>query len=254
MTFPGFDLSGKVALVTGAGRGIGRDSALGLAQAGTDLALTARSKDELQSLADEVGSLGRRAEVFPADLRDVAEIRSMVQRVEERFGRIDVLLNNAGTNVNQAVLDVTEDAWDLMIDTNLKGAFFCAQAVARGMVERRAGKIITMASTFAVVGMPARVPYCASKGGVLQMTRAVAVELASHNVQVNAVGPTATWTVMNQELFEDEGWREMVLAKIPAGRFCTPADVAGAVVFLASPASDMVTGQILLVDGGWTAQ
>jgi NAD(P)-dependent dehydrogenase (short-subunit alcohol dehydrogenase family) len=252
--FPGFDLSGKVALVTGAGRGIGRDSALGLAQAGADLALTSRSEQELQSLAEEVRGLDRRAEVIPVDLQRVAEIQTMVGRVEDLFGRIDILLNNAGTNVNQTVLEVSEQAWDLIMDTNLKGAFFCAQAVARGMVERRAGKIITMASTFAVVGMPERVPYCASKGGVLQMTRAMAVELAPCNVQVNAVGPTATPTVMNQELFENEAWRQMVLARIPAGRFCSPADVAGAVVFLASPAADMVTGQILLVDGGWTAQ
>jgi NAD(P)-dependent dehydrogenase (short-subunit alcohol dehydrogenase family) len=254
MAFPGFDLSGKIALVTGAGRGIGREAALGLAQAGADLAVTSRSEPELRSLAEEVRALGRLAEVFPADLRRVPEIREMVGRVEAHFGRIDILLNNAGTNVNQTVLEVTEEAWDVMMDTNLKGAFFCAQAVARGMVERQAGKIINMASTFAVVGMPVRVPYCATKGGVLQMTRAMAVELAAENVQINAVGPTATWTVMNQELFEQEAWRQMVLAKIPAGRFATPADVVGAVVYLASPAADMVTGQILLVDGGWTAQ
>ena len=254
MTFPGFDLTGKIALVTGAGRGIGRDAALGLAQAGADVAVTSRSEHELQSLAEEIRGLGRQAEVFPADLRRVADIRAMVQRVEERFGRIDILLNNAGTNVNQSVLEVTEEAWDLMMDTNLKGAFFCAQAVARGMVERRAGKIINMASTFAVVGMAVRVPYCATKGGVLQMTRSMALELAPRNVQVNAVGPTATSTVMNQDLFANESWREMVLGKIPAGRFCTPADVVGAIVYLASPAADMVTGQILIVDGGWTAQ
>jgi NAD(P)-dependent dehydrogenase (short-subunit alcohol dehydrogenase family) len=254
MSFPGFDLSGKVALVTGAGRGIGRDSALGLAQAGADLGLTSRSPQELESLAEEVRCLGRQADVFPADIRSVPDIQRMVREVEGRLGRIDILLNNAGTNLNQTVLEVTEEAWDLMMDTNLKGAFFCAQAVARGMVDRGGGKIITMASTFAVVGMPERVPYCATKGGALQMTRAMAVELAARNVQVNAVGPTATWTVMNQQLFEDESWREMVLAKIPAGRFCTPADVVGAVVFLASPASDMITGQIILVDGGWTAQ
>ena len=249
-----FDLSGKTALVTGAGRGIGRECALALARAGADLAVSSRTASELESLADEARALGRQAEVFLADARSVPEIQAMVNRVLERFGRLDVLLNNAGTNVNQSVLEVTEEAWDLMMDVNLKAAFFCAQAAARAMVAQGGGKIVNMGSTFSVVGMAGRVPYCASKGGVMQLTRAMAVELASRNVQVNAVGPTATETVMNRELFARPEWREMVLAKIPAGRFARPEDVAGAVVYLASSAADMVTGQIILIDGGWTAQ
>ncbi|MCC7105517.1 MAG: SDR family oxidoreductase, partial [Chloroflexi bacterium] len=170
MSFPGFDLSGKIALVTGAGRGIGRDCALGLARAGADLAVTSRTVSELESLAEEARKLGVRAEVFPADIRSVANIRAMVASVEERYGRIDILLNNAGHNVSQAVLDVTEEAWEQMVDVNLKGAYFMAQAVARGMVERRSGRIISTGSTFSVVGMPTRSVYCATKGGVLQFT------------------------------------------------------------------------------------
>lgn len=254
MTYPGFDLSGKVALITGAGRGIGRDCALALAQAGADIAVTSRSEHELREVAEEARKLGRQAEVFPADLLRLDNVREMVGRVEGRFGRIDILLNNAGHNISQSVLDVTEDAWDHIMAINLKAPFFLAQAVARGMVERKSGKIITTASTFAVVGMPSRSVYCASKGGVLQLTRTMALEFAPLNVQVNAVGPTATWTVMNEPLFADPEWRKMVLAKIPAGRFATPADVAGAVVFLTSPAADMITGQLLLIDGGWTVQ
>jgi 2-deoxy-D-gluconate 3-dehydrogenase len=249
-----FDLSGKLALVTGAGRGIGRECALALARAGADLAVSSRTSAELESLAAEARALGRRAEVFLADARDVQQLQSMVERVLARFGRIDVLLNNAGTNVNQSVLEVTEDAWDLMMDVNLKAAFFCAQAAARAMVAQGGGKIVNMGSTFSVVGMAGRVPYCASKGGLMQLTRAMAVELAPRNVQVNAVGPTATETVMNRELFAQPDWREMVLGRIPAGRFARPEDVVGAVVYLASAAADMVTGQIILIDGGWTAQ
>ena len=254
MTYPSFDLSGKIALITGAGRGIGRDCALALAQAGADIAVTSRSEAELHEVAEEARKLGRRADVFPADISNVASIRAMVAAVEERFGRVDILLNNAGHNISQTVLDVTEEAWDQVMNINLKGAFFTAQAAARGMVERKSGKIITTASTFAVVGMPTRSVYCATKGGVLQFTRAMAIEFAPLNVQVNAVGPTATWTVMNEPLFSDPAWREWCLAKIPAGRFAMPADVAGAIVFLASPAADMITGQLLLIDGGWTAQ
>lgn len=248
-----FDLSGRVALVTGAGRGLGRTIALGLARAGADIAGASRSVSELETLAQEVRMLGRAASTHRVDVRDTRDVARMVDEVIARHGRIDVLVNNAGAKVPQEALDVTEDAWDLVLGTNLKGAFFVAQAVGRHMVSRGSGKIVNVASTYAVVGARARATYAASKGGLLQVTRVLAIEWARRGVNVNAIGPTATFTSMNEELFADPEWREGALARIPAGRFCEPDDVVGAVVFLASRASDMVHGQLLLIDGGWTA-
>jgi NAD(P)-dependent dehydrogenase (short-subunit alcohol dehydrogenase family) len=247
-----FDLSGRIAFVTGAGRGLGEASAIALGRAGADVAVASRSVDELEAVAAQIGQLGRRSTVHPIDIRDVASIQATVAEVEATHGRIDILVNNAGTNVQQPVLDVTEEAWDLVMGTNLKGAFFCAQAVGRGMVERGVGKIINMASTFAQLGFPGRATYAASKGGVVQFTRVMALEWAKHGVNVNAIGPTATRTRMNESLFAQDDYRANVVSRIPAGRFAEPADVAGAVLFLASGASDMVNGHLLLVDGGWS--
>jgi NAD(P)-dependent dehydrogenase (short-subunit alcohol dehydrogenase family) len=187
------------------------------------------------------------------DVTDRGSIQETIDAVVARHGHLDILLNNAGTKVPQSVLDVTEDAWDEVLGTNLKGAFFCAQAAARVMVERGRGKIINVASTYAVVGAANRATYAASKGGLLQLTRVMAIELAGRGVNVNAIGPTATNTPMNASLFESDAWRSDALARIPAGRFAVPEDVAGAVVFLASAASDMVNGHLLLIDGGFTA-
>ena len=247
-----FDLSGKVAFVTGAGRGLGRASALLLARFGADIAVASRSTTELESLADDVRALGRDASVHQLDIRSVDAIRATVDAVIARHGRIDILVNNAGTNVQQDVLDVTEADWDLVHDTNLKGAFFCAQAVGRHMLERGSGKIINMCSTFANLGYPGRASYAASKGGLAQVTRVMAIEWSSKGVNVNAVGPTATLTKMNEKLFEDAAYRERVIARIPAGRYAEPEDIAGAVLYLASPASDMVHGHMLMVDGAWS--
>jgi 2-deoxy-D-gluconate 3-dehydrogenase len=242
-----------VALVTGAGRGLGRTLALGLARAGADVAVASRSPREVESVAAEIELTGRAASAHSLDVRDTGDITRAVNEVVARHGRIDILVNNAGAKVSQDVVDVTEEAWDLVLDTNLKGAFFVAQAVARGMLERGSGKIINMASTYAVVGAAGRAAYAASKGGLLQVTRVMALEWASRGINVNAVGPTSIATPMNKSLFEDESWRDRTLARIPAGRFCEPEDVVGSVVFLASSASAMVHGQLLLVDGGWTA-
>jgi 2-deoxy-D-gluconate 3-dehydrogenase len=247
-----FDLSGKTALVTGAGRGLGRASALLLARAGANVAAASRSTDELESLADEVRALGREASVHDLDIRSVDAIRATVDAVIARHGQIDILVNNAGTNVQQEVLDVTEEAWDTVMGTNLRGAFFCAQTVGRHMVERGSGKIINMCSTFANLGFYGRVSYAASKGGLAQVTRVMAIEWSSKGVNVNAVGPTATMTKMNEKLFQDKAWQDKVISRIPAGRYAQPEDVAGAVLFLASPLSDMVHGHMLMVDGGWS--
>jgi 2-deoxy-D-gluconate 3-dehydrogenase len=194
MTSSLFDLSGKVALITGAGRGLGRAGALALAEAGGDIAAAARSPDVIASLSDEVAALGRRGSHHSFDVRSIADIHRLVDEVVERHGRIDILLNNAGTNVQQHILDITEEAWDMVMETNLKGAFFVAQAVGRGMVERGSGKIINMSSTFANLGFYGRGAYSASKGGLAQLTRVMAIEWSSKGVNVNAIGPTATLT------------------------------------------------------------
>jgi NAD(P)-dependent dehydrogenase (short-subunit alcohol dehydrogenase family) len=245
-----FDLSGKIALVVGGGRGLGRAAAQALADAGATVAVASRTGSEVESL---VGELGAKASAHRIDVRDIDDIHRAVDDVLETHARIDILVNSAGTNVQQSVLDVTEQAWDDVMATNLKGSFFCAQAVARHMLTRGSGKIINVASTFASLGFYGRAVYAASKGGMMQFTRVMALEWADRGLNVNAIGPTAVRTQMNAELFEDEVYRNKVLSRIPAGRWCEPEDVVGAVVYLASPASDMVNGHLLLVDGGWSA-
>jgi len=247
-----FDLSGRLALVTGAGRGLGRAAALGLASAGADVALAARSTAELEAVAREVRGLGRQASTHLVDVRSTERIAAMVAEVHTQHGRIDILVNNAGTKAPKMVAEVTEGDWDLVLDTNLKGAFFCAQAVGRSMVERGSGKIINVASTFSIRAAPGRATYAASKGGLLQLTRVMAAEWAPRGVNVNAIGPTAARTVMNEPVFAVEGYEERMRASIPAGRLCEPEDIVGSVVFLASRASDLVHGHLLLIDGGRT--
>lgn len=248
-----FDVRDRVALVTGAGRGIGSTIARGLAGAGAHVALAARSRDEVSRLAEELSADGRTMSAHFVDVQDLASIDRLVGEVVDRHGQIDILVNNAGAKVNEPAEDVTEEAWDRVLDTNLKGAFFVAQAVGRHMLERGSGKIINVASTYAVVAARNRTTYAISKGGLLQLTRSLALEWASRGINVNAIGPTSTETPMNAELFADPAWRETALEKIPAGRFATPEDLIGPVLFLASAASDMVHGHLLLVDGGWTA-
>jgi 2-deoxy-D-gluconate 3-dehydrogenase len=188
------------------------------------------------------------------DLADVSSIRSAVAHVEATHGRIDVLVNNAGLGANHPALDVTESDWDAMMDVNLKGLFFCSQAVARGMVERGHGRIIHMSSQASVVGIVDHAVYCASKGGVNQLTRVMALEWSRFGVTTNAVGPTFTYTPGTAERLDDPTYRAAVLDRIPARQLAEISDVAGAVVYLASDAARMVTGTLLLVDGGWTAQ
>jgi NAD(P)-dependent dehydrogenase (short-subunit alcohol dehydrogenase family) len=247
---PSFRLDGKVALVTGASRGIGYGLARALAEAGAKVAVSARDEKLLAELASTMpGSLA-----VPMDMRDVASIRAGVARVEERFGRIDVLVNNAGLGANHPALEVTEDAWDEMMDVNLKGLFFCAQAAARGMVKRGYGRIINMSSQASVVGIVDHAVYCATKGGVNQVTRVMALEWSKHGVTVNAVGPTFIYTPGTAERLDQPEYRENVLRRIPANKIGDISDVAGAVIYLASDAGKLVSGSVLLVDGGWTAQ
>jgi 2-deoxy-D-gluconate 3-dehydrogenase len=253
MGFPSFRLVDRIAVVVGAGRGIGRTLALGLADAGADVVVSSRTLGELESLADEIRAMGRRALVVTADVTQISEVQRLADATLAEFGRVDILVNNAGMNINEPVLEVTEEHWDRILDTNLKGLFFCSQAFGRVMVEQREGKIVNVGSTFGLVGYEQRSAYAASKGGVTQLTKVLAIEWAPHNVNVNAIAPTATHTPMNAALFADPEWRAEVLRRIPMGRYCEPEDLVGAVVFLSSDASDLVTGITLPIDGGWTA-
>jgi len=249
-----FDLSGKVAIVTGAGRGIGYHIALALARYGSDMVLCSRTASELEAVAEEIKKLKRRVIVRKMDIRKASEIQEMADDAVDAYGRIDILVNNAGINIPQWAVDVSEDAWDNIMDTNLKGLFFCAQAVGKVMLHQKSGKIINVSSQAGSVGLLQRAAYCSSKGGVDQLTRVLAIEWAPHNVNVNAIAPTFIETPFTEPMFKKEGFKDYVLGNIPLGRVGKPEDVIGAVIYLASGASDLVTGHTLLIDGGWTAQ
>ncbi len=249
-TLPSFRLDGQVALVTGANRGIGAGLAAALGEAGASVILAGRVEAELRGVADGIPG----SSTLTLDLADVASIRAAVARAEEQHGRIDILVNNAGLGANHPALEVTEDDWDSMMDVNLKGLFFASQAVARGMVERGHGRIVHLSSQASVVGIVDHAVYCASKGGVNQLTRVMALEWSRFGVTTNAVGPTFTYTPGTAERLDDPAYRDAVLDRIPAHRLADISDVAGAVVYLASDAARLVTGTVLLVDGGWTAQ
>ncbi len=251
---PSFSLAGQIALVTGASRGIGRGLAVALAAAGARVAVTARTEADLASLVAEIKSAGGEAVAFAADLRSVASIEAMVAAVHRRFGRLDILVNNAGLGFNHDAVDVTEADWDEMMDVNLKGLFFASQAAAKLMLAQGRGRIINLSSQASVVGIPRHAVYCATKGGVNQLTKVLALEWSARGVTVNAVGPTFIRTPGTAERLDNPDFSRDVLNRLPIGRVGTIADVAGAVIYLASPAAAMVTGTLLLVDGGWTAQ
>src|SRR5437763_248921 len=249
-----FRLDGKVALVTGASRGLGRAMALGLAGAGADVALVGRDRATLEPVAQEIErDLERRTLPIPLDVSDVEAIPHAAAEVMKRFGRIDILVNNAGMNIRKPTLDCTPAEWDAVIDTNLKGAFFMTQAVGRHMVEAGRGKILNIGSMTAFLGIPTVPAYTATKAALQQLTRLLAVEWAEHNIQVNAIAPGWISTDLtaplktNPELAPRYRW---LLSRTPAGRFGEPHELVGAAVFLCSPAADFITGQILAVDGG----
>ncbi|MHB1005356.1 MAG: SDR family NAD(P)-dependent oxidoreductase [Chloroflexota bacterium] len=248
-----FALNGKVALITGASRGIGETLAQALGEAGADVAVASRSLDQSRLVADRIASLGRRGKAFHVDVTNVESIHNLVDKVVAEYGRIDVLVNNAGLNVLKPALDVTEEDWDRVLDTNLKGTFFCSQVVGRVMIGQGYGRIVNMASQMAAVGFLDRVAYCASKGGVSQITKVLAVEWARKGVTVNAIAPTFIETAMTAKVLADEEFRQEVLRRIPMGRIGTPNELVGALLYLASDASSLVTGTTLFVDGGWTA-
>ena len=249
-----FDLTGKVAVVTGAGRGMGYHIALALARYGADLVICSRTVSELEKLGGEIKESGRRVFITQMDIRNISDIDAMVKDAVSYFGHIDILINNAGINRPQKAEEVTEENWDSVMDTNLKGLFFCAQAVGKVMIKQKKGKIINVSSQAGSVGLLQRAAYCSSKGAVNQLTRVLAIEWAKYNINVNAVAPTFIETPFTAPMFQKEGFKEYVLENIPIGRVGKPEDVIGGVLYLSSGASDLVTGHILLMDGGWTAQ
>lgn len=253
-----FDLTGKVALVTGASRGLGQQFARALAGAGADLVITSRTRDSLESFATEIRGTGRRVACIALDIRDHASIERGVADALGEIGQLDILVNNAGCNIRKPALDVTWEDWNTILDTNLRGTFFVAQAVARHMIERRArsvsdwsgGRIINIGSVTCVAGYAGLGPYGASRGGVKQLTMSLAHDWGKHGITVNCLAPGWFKTQQNRSLYEDEGWVEYLCERIPLERPGAPGDLDGALLLLASDASRYITGQTLLVDGG----
>lgn len=251
---PSFLLAGRVALVTGASRGIGRGLVDALAAAGATVAVTARSIADAAAVATEVTAAGGMASAHALDVSDVTSIRGAIDEVVDRHGHLDIVVANAGLGANHAALDVTESDWDEMMAVNARGFFFTAQAAGRVMVAQGSGRIIALSSQASMVGIRDHAVYCASKGAVNQIVRVLALEWGALGVTVNAVAPTFIYTPGTAERLDDPDYRRDVVARIPVGKVGTIADVAGAVVYLASDAAAMVNGAILPVDGGWTAQ
>jgi NAD(P)-dependent dehydrogenase (short-subunit alcohol dehydrogenase family) len=257
MQYSGLSLEGKVVLVTGAARGIGSALAVGLAQAGADVAVT--DLPELLGQAEEprgqIEALGRSSRTYPLDVRDLEGIGASVDRVVQDFGHLDILVNNAGIRRRKPALEVTEDDWDAVIDTNLKGVFFCSQAAARHMIEQGGGSIISIASQLAIVARENRAAYCASKGGVANLTRALALEWIGYGITVNAIGPGPTETpgLLEAESLGPDEVQQDLAGHMPLGRRMRPEELVGAAVYLASPSARATTGHLLIVDGGWTA-
>ncbi len=247
------DLGGTVALVTGASRGLGRAMALALAEAGADVGLAGRSAPDLARTAGEAARRGVRAEVFHAEIGEARDIEALTAAVIHAFGRIDVLVNNAGiSGTEKTVMDLTPEDWDEVLAVNLRGPALCARAVARTMVARRQGRIINIASIGALTPLARLAPYCASKAGLVQLTRVMALELARHNVQVNAVCPGYFATPMNEAFFASKEGQEVIRHSIPMRRLGDPAELGPTIVFLASDASSFMTGSVVVVDGGQT--
>ena len=245
-----YDLTGKVAIVTGASRGLGQYFGRALARGGADLVITSRRVGSLEPFRAEIESLGRQALPLELDVTERDSIQAMVEAAHDHYGQIDILVNNAGCNVRKPAVEVSWEDWNLVLDTNLRGTFFVAQAVARTMMPRRYGRIINIGSVTCVFGYAGLAPYGASRGGVRQLTMSLADDWGPYGITVNCLAPGWFKTAQNAVMFEDKEWVEYLCDRIPLKRPGRPNDLDGAIVFLASDASEYITGQTLLVDGG----
>ncbi|PLR78962.1 2-deoxy-D-gluconate 3-dehydrogenase [Bacillus sp. V3-13] len=247
------ELKDQKVIVTGGSKGIGKDIAISFAKLGANVVITGRNQNALASTSEELKRYCPHCSYIVADIQNVEEIYNMVDDAIRSLGGLDVLVNNAGVNIPKPAIEVTEEDWDTVINTNLKGTFFTSQRAGKYMIAQKKGKVINIVSQMAFVGYIKRSAYCSSKGGAVQLTKALAIEWAPFNVKVNAVAPTFIETEFTSNMFNDEAFYKDVLSRIPLGKLAQPSDVAGAVLYLASNMANFVTGETIKVDGGWTA-
>lgn len=252
--FPNFSLLGKVAVVTGSTKGLGLGISHGLAEAGADIVVVSRNYEDCAKVATEIEKKGQSALPVKADVRSLVSIDELIKKVVDRYGRIDILVNNAGTAITKPPEVLTEDEWDDVINVNLKGAFFMAQKAGLQMIKQRHGKIINVGSIFSFVGDANIVAYCTSKGGLLLMTKSLALAWARYNIQVNLIAPGYIETEINKKVLNEDKVFNHIMFQTPARRLGTVRDIVGAIVYLASDATNYMTGQSMIIDGGWVAR
>jgi len=253
MTVPRLSLEGKVAIVTGSSRGIGRAIALGFAEGGADVVVCSRTLSDLEKVAEEIRALGRRSLAVETNIATKSDVDNLVAKTVEEFGTIDILVNNAAMNIMRPLIELREDGWDKVMNVGLKGYYLCSQAVAKVMIERKKGNIINMASTAAVEASPLLGAYSISKAGVVMLTKLLAADLARHNIRVNAIGPGIVRTGFSEPIWGNPEALKAIVAGIPLGRIAEPEDIVSVALFLASDASSYITGQTIYVDGGTLA-
>ncbi|MDR4506716.1 MAG: SDR family oxidoreductase [Candidatus Brocadiaceae bacterium] len=249
-----FSLHDKVALVTGAGKGLGKSMALALSESGAHVAVISRTLSDVEETAHEAQGNGIKSIPIAADVRKQEDVTKMVKTVLDEFGTIDILINNVGTFLGSAFLDLSYEDWQKTIDINLTSAYLCSKTVGKHLVEKKKGKVINVSSALGSLGANRSSAYCVSKGGVIQLTKALAIEWAKYNINVNSIAPYSMETEKTKRMLEDEKIKNAIVSKIPLKRIGQPADLSGTVVFLASAASDYITGQVIFVDGGFSAQ